>query len=340
MSDSYPLIRYILAGKLTRQFTLFPKGQAVLDEQGGNLLYAASGLGLWDAGIGLIARVGKDYPEEWLKKIGKRNFDTRGIRVLGDDLDVRAFSAFSDYDTESTIDPLSHFSRMGIAVPKSLLGYNGQGQQIDSRTQPSIFTIRVNDIPADYKDGSAAHICAMDYLSHLLLTTVLREGQVTSLTLEAGENYMTPVFWDGIPALVKGLTAFMVTESRLRELFQGKSKDIWEMAQAIAEFGCETVVIKRNGGNGQYLYIRGSHERWAIPAYPSRMNNPQGAGDAFSGGFLAGYHQHYQPVTAAIYGAISASFAVEGNAWDYTLDAMSGLANARREALRSNVHRV
>jgi sugar/nucleoside kinase (ribokinase family) len=65
-----------------------------------------------------------------------------------------------------------------------------------------------------------------------------------------------------------------------------------------------------------------------------------GAGDAYCGGFLAGYRQTYDPVQAALFGGISASLVVEGSGPFYALDALPGLAQARLEALRETVHRI
>ncbi len=339
MSESYPLIRYVIAGTLTRQYTLLPKGQAVIDQPGGSLISATGGLGMWDQDLGLIGRVGSDYPAAWLKTLTDRGFDVRGIKVLQVPIEQRAFAYYSDFETRSTTDPLAHFARLGLNVPQSLLGFNPPQPQIDSRTQPTNFTLRLNDFPGDYKDATAAHICPLDYLSHILLPSALRQGRVTTLTLDPGANYMLPAFWDDIPAVVKGLTALLVSEEKLTALFQGRSGDLWEMAETICAYGCEMIVIKR-GGRGQYLYVHATRERWMIPAYPARVVNPAGAGDAFCGGFLAGYRKHYQPLQAALYGNISTSFMVEGHDPLYPLDALPGLAQARMEALRDSTHRM
>ena len=66
-------LRFVIAGQLKRDFAIIPNGSARVDVPGGNLLYAASGLSVWQPAklIGLVARVGEDYPREWLKTIGK-----------------------------------------------------------------------------------------------------------------------------------------------------------------------------------------------------------------------------------------------------------------------------
>jgi sugar/nucleoside kinase (ribokinase family) len=62
--------------------------------------------------------------------------------------------------------------------------------------------------------------------------------------------------------------------------------------------------------------------------------DPTGAGDAFCGGFLAGFRSTYEPVDAALHGNISASLVIEGGGPFYALDALPGLAQARLEGLR------
>ena len=64
------------------------------------------------------------------------------------------------------------------------------------------------------------------------------------------------------------------------------------------------------------------------------------AGDAFCGGFLAGYRKSYDPLEAVMYGNISASLVVEGNSPAYALEAHPALATARLESLRQSVRKL
>jgi sugar/nucleoside kinase (ribokinase family) len=191
----------------------------------------------------------------------------------------------------------------------------------------------------DYLDATAAHLCPIDYLTHTLLPAVLRQNGFSTVTLDPSSGTMSPTFWDDIPALVTGLTAFLPNEEEMRRLFHGRSTDLWQMMETIADYGCEIVVVKR-GERGQLLYDRSTKVRWEIPAYPARVVDPTGAGDSFCGGFLAGYRQTYEPLQAALYGSISASLTVEGSGIFYALDALPGLAQARLEALKEGIRKV
>jgi sugar/nucleoside kinase (ribokinase family) len=337
--DSAPFLRYLIIGRLSRDFILPPSGKAELDIPGGSVLYAAAGAGVLENGIGLVGRVGEDFPQEWLERIRRAGFDTRGIRFLAESLDLRAFFAYTDLETCQTDNPVSHFARLGLPFPKMLLGYTAPTPTTDSRIQQSELTIRPTDLPPDYLDASAAHLCPLDFLSHTLLPSALRQGYVTTITLDPSPGYMTPLFWDHIPAVINGITAFLVSEEKLRNLFQGRSTDLWEMAETIAGYGCEIVVVQR-GTQGQWLFERSGCGRWQIPVYSTQVNDPTGAEHAFCGGFLTGYRETYSALEGVLSGNISVSLASEGTGPLYALDALPGLARYRMAALRDMVRKV
>jgi hypothetical protein len=334
-------LRFIIAGQLKRDFALLASGKALVDVVGGNLVYAASGFGVWEQAnkAGLLARVGEDYPHEWIDEIRRRGFDTQGIRILPEAVDLRNFYIFTDVYTKLTEDPAAHFTRLQQPFPKALLNYSPPANTYDSRTHLTSTSLRQSDIPEDYLDATAAHLCPIDYLTHILLPAVLRQHGFTTVTLDPSEGTMSPSFWDNIPALVTGLTAFLPNEDKLRRLFHGRSTDLWEMMESITEYGCEFVIVKR-GERGQYLFDRATRTKWEIPAYPARVVNITGTGDSFCGGFLAGYRQTYDPIQAALYGSISASLTVEGSGAFYSLDGLPGLAQARLNALKDGVRKV
>jgi sugar/nucleoside kinase (ribokinase family) len=339
MATSSP--RFVFAGQLKRDFALIPNGRALVDVLGGNVIYAASGFGVWEptSHAGLMARVGEDYPREWLNQIKQRGFDIRGIKVLPEAIDLRSFYAFVDMYTRATDDPAAHFTRVHQPFPRALLNYSRPVSVYDNRSHLSSTSLRQSDIPEDYLGASAAHFCPIDYLTHTLLPAVLRQNGFTTVTLDPSAGSMSPTFWDDIPALVTGLTAFLPNEEELRTLFHGRKTDLWEMVETIADYGCEIVVVKR-GERGQYLYNRARKEKWEIPAYPAKVIDPTGVGDAYCGGFLAGYRLTYDPIQAALYGSISASLTIEGSGAFYALDALTGLAKARLEAIKEGVRKV
>jgi sugar/nucleoside kinase (ribokinase family) len=333
--------RFLVAGQLRRNYVILPDGTARLDVPGGNALFAAVGLTVWepDPPVGLVARIGEDYPQEWLESIRQHGLDIRGVHVLPEAVDVRSFLAYQDRNTRSDEEPVVHFARLGMAFPKALLGYRNPASALDSRTRLLPYSLRQGDIPADFMDASAAHLCSLDYLTHSVLPAILRQAEFTTVTLDPSQGYMNPTYWDDVPALITGLTAFLPAEEEVRSLFHGRSTDLWEMAEALSAYGCEIIVIKC-GERGQLLYDAASRSRWEVPPYPARVVDPIGAGDAFCGGFLAGYRRSFDPLQAVLHGNISASLVVEGSDPFYALDALPGLAEARLNAIRQSIRKV
>jgi len=331
--------RFIVAGLLRREYLLPPVGIPLLDEPGGNLLYAAGGLRVWETEVGLLGRVGEDYPFRWRREFEIRGFDTQGLKILPDSLDLRSFRAYSENFELSLNNPVSHFARRGIKFPKALLGYQPPSEKKENPRQSNLHAPTVGDIPKNYLDASAAHICPMDFTSQGQLLATFKAGLSTTVTLDPEPAYMIPGFLKDLRELLNGLTAFLPSQEELQSLFWGKTNDLWEMAEALGSYGCEFVVVK-SGGLGQFLYDAVGEHRWDIPAYPSRMADPTGAGDAFCGGFLAGYRKTYDPLEAALHGNVSASLKVEGSGAFYPLDVMPGLAQARLDTLRDQVRKI
>ncbi len=333
--------RFLVIGRLQREFVILPDQQVQIDVPAGNALYAAMGLVVWEPTPppAIVARVGEDYPREWLDEFERHGLDMRGVRILAQPIDLRKFYVYVDRLQRVEEDPVPHFARLGKPFPKALLGYRTLKSQSDSRTQFSSITLRQGDFIPELLDAHIAHICPVDYLTHTLIPAVLRQAGFTTLTVDPSNGTMNPAFWDNIPSLVTGLTAFLPSEEKMVSLFRGRSTDIWQMVEAIASYGCEFIVIKR-GARGQYLYDRNSGARWEIPAYPGRITSLTGAGDAFCGGFLAGYQRSFDPVEAVLHGNISASLVIEGGDPFYALGALQGLAEARLAALRESVRRV
>jgi sugar/nucleoside kinase (ribokinase family) len=327
--------QFLVFGQLTREYLLPPMGLPRLDAAGGSLLYAAAGLRVWESAIGLVGRVGNDYPREWLNEFKSRGFDTCGIRTLSQSMDVREFFAYNESFEVNHINPVSHFARRELTFPKSLLGY----QPLDEKKADTAGVLSVTDIPNDYLDARAAHLCPMDLITQTQLIAGLKRGTVNTFTLDPASSTMTMAARRELPALLNGVTAFLPSQEDLRNLFWGAKHDLWQMAEAVSLYGCEYVVIKC-GKRGQLLYDASTKRKWEIPAYPARVANPTGAGDAFCGGFLAGYCRNYDPLEGVLYGNVAASLKLEGNGAFYPLDVLPGLAEARVNALRDMVREI
>jgi hypothetical protein len=340
---SHSTVNYLILGQLLREFLVTPDQNISLNQPGGNLLYSAEGLALWmeqDEHAGLVARVGENYPRAWLDDLLGKGYITSGIKVLPEEIDLRYFRAYEDLRTMVEEDPIKVFARLETSMPRALLGYqppSHRGGFADLR-EVSRLALRKSDIPQSFHQAKAAHICPMDYLSQSLMPAELRAVGVQIVTMDPGK-FMFPEYFEDVRALLIGLTAFLPSEEELSQLFRGRTKDIWEMIEEVASWGVNIVAVKR-AWRGQLLYDAEQNRRIEIPAYPSRMVDPTGAGDVFAGGFLWGLGKTEDSQEALLYGNVGASIAVEGSGPFYTREVLPGLAKARLESLRGSIREV
>jgi sugar/nucleoside kinase (ribokinase family) len=350
MTGRHPAPTHLIAGRLQRDTFLPMEGRPLVDVPGGSLLRAAAGFEAWcqetstsgsreKPRLGLLSRVGSDYPGEWVAEIARRGWDTRGIRRLDEAVDLRFFEAvLPDWSIHHS-NPMAHFARLGLPFPKHLLGYQPNPEPTRISDPPATESPRPTDLPEDFLEAHAAHICRMDYASALRLGTAFRQSGLTTITLDPQDACLQPADFEALRILVHGLTAFMPSEAQLRQLFWGKTSDLWEMAEALAGFGCEYILIRR-GAHGQMLFDTVARKRWEVPAYPARVVDDSGARDALCGGFLFGYQRSYDPLQGALHGSIAASLAIEGYGALHALEATSGLAQRRLEAISVLVRQV
>ena len=332
---------FVIAGKLNREYILPPSGQPLLDSPGGSLLYAAGGLAVWDSNAGLIGRVGEDYPRQWVRNFEERGFDTSGIRIRRElqNVDLRTFIAFTDSNERSYSNAVSHFARRQLTFPKSLLGYQPHDESREDSRGPNLISPATLDVPKDYWNVRYVHLCPFDFVSQSQMVNLFRGGSNQTVSLDPAPGYMSPTFGRDLRLVLQGVTIFQPSEDELRALFWGETNDLWEMARKLSEYGPQIMVIKR-GPHGQMVYDVPGNHRYEIPAYSSRLVDPTGVGDAFCGGFLAGFQKTNDPLMSALYGNVSASLKIEGSGPFYELDVLPGLAEARLHALKEMAREV
>jgi sugar/nucleoside kinase (ribokinase family) len=323
-------IKFLIAGELNQEFVIDLAGKPANHYAGGSLLYAAAGASMWHDGIGLIGRVGSNFPSDWIAKIDERGLDTRGILHLPQVYDQRSFYFWRDAEHCIHDSPVSAYAHYGLTFPHDLLGYTTQTDETTEKMWRNVSPHLNPTFPTEYMDISAAHLCPLSVLQKSLINTV---------SISPSNDYMNPAGWKQLPAILKDTSVFVPTETQLLSLFQGRSNDIWEMTLALTELGCPIIVVDC-GKKGYCLYNAVNNAKIVLPFYPSRWLNPTGVPQVFAGAFLAQYKEKYDPLQALISGAVSASLAVEGSGPFYCLDSFSGLASARAEVLQSMLKKI
>lgn len=339
---SEPAPQYLILGKLNREYVITADKKIHIDQPGGNALYAAGGASLWleeDEPLGIVSRVGEDYPRQWVKEYKKKGYHTEGINILMESVDLRKFRRYSNIDNFTSQDPIGQFAEIEKEFPKALLGYKSPSPTLDSKQELNIQSIRKADLPENYLQANAAHLCPIDYLTHSLIPTILRQEGMATITLDPGPGYFQAEFWDDLPAVFRDITTLTFSEKDVRNVFKNKTDKIWEMIEEIATLGCPLIIVRR-GERGQLLYDKDGNKKYEIPAYDARVTDTSGAGSAFCGGYLVGFRHTFDPLQGVLHGNIAASISVEGSGAFYAKDVLPGLQAARLENLKASVREV
>lgn len=331
--------QYAFLGGLREDYCITHDGRVYLGILGGNAVHAASGARLWTDSVGIVSRVGSNFPAKWLDQLALTGFNIDGIHVLPDPQDTRTFYAYLSPEERVDTNPAAHFLRIKHPLPKELVDYLSSTEDQDNRATFGPLALRPTDLTEAISKVSAAHIAPADYLTHTTVPLRLRELGVKLVTLDPSERYMDPSFRDELQVVISGLDAFLPSEAEARSYHHPTNMHVWEMAEAFGTMGCRYVVIKCGAG-GLRVWDSIAKRRWHVPAYPARVKDVTGAGDAFCGGFLVGLDRTGDVVEAALRGSISASIAVEGSGALYALDTLPELVEARLEALRPSVKQV
>ena len=328
---------YVTIGGIREDYCITHDGRAISGVLGGNAIYSAVGARLWSDKVSIISRVGSNFPRDWLNRVESKGISTAGIRILDHSVDSRTFYAYRSLEERIDTNPAFHYRRIGLPLPKALIGYRTSTDGQDQRDQLNPTTVRHTDIPADQLgDISGAHLSPAEFLTHLTIPKHLRDNGIKVITLDPSIRYMNPSFRLELPNILRGLTAFLPSLYEATSFLPSLRDQVWDMAEAFCALGPPIVVIKA-GSEGQFLYNSEGNRRWHIPSYPTRPRDVTGAGDAFCGAFLSSLVETGDALEATLRGNISASLVIEGSGALYALDASPALILARLERLRGMI---
>lgn len=334
---------YLIIGKLSRDFILTESGEAVNDIPGGHLIYTAIGMSPWEKNPGLVARIGNNYPEEFLYGLKKNGFSLHGLKKIDADLEHRNFISYFDQKNQEDAgrkkkkSVLSQYYNAGKPFPKELLGFNnsGGGEKFAER---SFETILAKDIPPEYQEARCVHLCPLDYLSHNLLPQAFFGTHKKTITVHASATYMYPNFFDSVKLLINGLTAFLVREEQLKNLFYEKYRirNIIEMMEVLLEFGAENIIVKRT--DRSYVFLNQfDGKAYRIDPVNHDKYEKIGSFSCFCGAYVVGLNTTYDFKKAVAYGAARESLL--RNEWNpyQNLNVFDALLMEKARIMENNI---
>lgn len=317
--------RHVVFGGLRIDYLISAEGEVTLGQCGGNALYTAAGAALWSEAVGVVSRAGSNYPFAWLDRFGTAGVDVAGVQRLPFAAEMRTFFAHAPGGDRTEGDPAYHFGRLGLPVPDDLLTYH-QPTADEADDAYAALRIQPDDVPSSYRHAAGYHLAPMSYTSQLALAEALRGWGAPLITADPGEAWMTPARRGDVAHILRHVDVFLPSEMEVTTLLG--DMPVADAARWLADHGPRLVVIKR-GAAGSLVYDAAAERVSRVPSYPAQVRDVTGAGDAFCGGFLVGYSETRDPLTAARQGAVSASITVESVGALSPLGVPQGEASAR-----------
>lgn len=321
---------FAVLGCLTLDGVVTASGDRFRRVCGGNALYAAAGVAIWERRVGIVTRAGSDYPHGCLQAFQDEGIALEGVHRVTDRPGLHVAFAYRPDGSRSRALPPEVLAAIPAEERSSFKDDTHEEERYLS------FTPESSDIPASWLDGLVGvHLPQLRKDSQATLVDALhRSHPYLRITLDAWHE--TAGLEPADRSLLEGVDAFLPSEEDAQQLRPGFLAP--EAARDFQSHGARHVVIKL--GDAGCLVRTADGETWHVPAYPARIVDVTGAGDAFCGGFLVGLHETGNPVVAAALGTVSASFIVEHATAADALAVDRPAAEARLEELTQRIEQV
>ena len=254
----------VTGGGLRIDYTITHEGKANIRQPGGNCVYAAVGAKMWGATVGIWARKGENYRNEWLETLTQTGIHTEGVVTIPGSHDHRTFFAYTQDGRRDDLNPAAHFARINQPLPPDLADYVDSTPGQDNPDAYETLGIRPEDWPTAYDGVTAVHLAGHGLRSQLTIPPMLREKGVRIITIDPGERYMIPENSHYIRQIVQQADAFLPSEMEIRSLF-GEETGYLQAAQVLCEWGAKLVVVKMGAkgvlvveGNGRDIHLPAS----------------------------------------------------------------------------------
>jgi fructoselysine-6-P-deglycase FrlB-like protein len=293
----------IVVGNLTIDDVVLPDGTTKMASVGGNSLYTALGVRLWQPHVGIVTRRGEDFPH-----------------------DLPAMLHALGIAAEGVVDIPGPTVRNWVVYEN-----NGQRSWIyrTPRERSREVAVQEQDIPVTWLEVEPApvvHVTAMPIdAAEAIVDKVRRVSPQARITLDTHEDYVVD-YRSRLRALASKVYTFMPSRAELSDLV-GYDDPLRALAD-LSSLPTPVIVVKM-GEDGVLVWDKASDSLFGVGIASGQVVDETGAGDAFCGGFAAGLSLGFNAVEAAQRGTISASYAVAGFSSMYLTEVDPAVVQAR-----------
>jgi ribokinase len=303
---------------------------------GGSSLYAVAGARLWidAADVGIVARLGSDYPFDVEGLLGRAGLGHVSMRRLPE----RHLVEWLIYEPDG--------SRRSLPRNPELLEIGAEGTHEWSEYRDKLLRIAppAGEIPAAWLPARALHLCPQAGRRHPESLAALR-GRVDWISVDPSPHTIRGASIAAIAALLRGADAFLPSTNEIQPLLAAEAPE--SVVLALHRAGFAEVLLKRGAqptllastaasiatsiatstgsstgssagsstgtrtGDGIVTSAGGDGDAVrSVPARPAAVVDPTGAGDAFCGAYAACRLRGFEPFEAARRAAATAALVV------------------------------
>lgn len=274
----------VTVGWLTLDDIVLPDGTYDKDVPGGGALYAAIGAQIWSDSVGIHSVTGRSYLHELQAALEEHGFDATGVTAI----DGNGLQLWILHESETDKQQIPKLSSSAAAEMDA-----GRGA-----------------LPESYRQSARGfHIApqgSASTLANIRKLTAFPSRPVVTLDLLA-DAYVDPSGYRDLTFL-HGVTAFLPSDAEIERLWAPADLEAWVVEQA-RRATCH--VAAKLGDGGSIVCEAGASVLHRVPIYATEVVDTTGAGDAYSGGFLAGLVAGRPVAECAAMGTVSASYVVE-----------------------------
>jgi len=235
--------------------------------------------------IGVVTKIGKDFPKGLLKVFNQLEIDQEGIAI-------------------------------GKNSTNNELIYDKQGNKtVNFITKAE--DIFFEDIPGSYLNAKIFYICPMDYEINIkTIKKIYDLGKIMAVDIGGyggGTSDTHPKEKSGYE--IKELCPFFdIVKGSIEDyyhIFGVGVGDEQEVSRKIIQWGAKISLITL-GEKGSFIKIK--DKGYYVPAFPTPLSeiiDRTGAGDCFSAGFLTHFLHNGGPYTSAVYASATTSYVIE-----------------------------
>lgn len=322
----------VTVGGLTVDNVVAADGRVALAQAGGNGAYSAVGALMWAERVGLVSAAVESYPKETLERLRRGGVDLAGVVWVSETLNACSWFIYDERGDrdEGLTSPPEALAGAGFPTDRLTREQAARWREV-LRARPAEvgysefrdrYPLVSGQVPEAWLKARGVHLAPSR--PEVMLAMLNRFGAAPVITADPGWQLASRPLEEIGPILAR-LDAFLPSEVELQALVPGA-----ELLDALAVLAARTLgaVAVKLGPRGVLVWDRAVGAAVEVPAQAVPTVDPTGAGDAFSGGFLAGLVETGDPVIAARFGAISAARVVGAFGADGALPADRASARA------------